>query len=175
MDLPELRALAELIRRRNENEVAISRVIRRPALLGHIGRYVASQIFDIALGPANQKGMSGRFRSGPLAGRSVVIKTYGKREGVLDINPESPPDFYLVLAGPKATAANSKDVVRPWGIKEVFLFEAHPLIARLRERKVRSTSGRPSGRMTGRVPGFSRLRTVTHLKHRNLGLAKSSR
>ena len=137
VDLADLRTLAGLIRERNANEVAISGIIRRPALLGHIGRYVASRIFDIALGPANQKGMSGRFRSGPLAQRSVVIKTYGKRDGVLDINPQSPPDFYLVLAGPKATAANSKDVVRPWGIKEVFLFEARPLIARLREHKVK--------------------------------------
>ncbi len=137
MDLADLRALAELIRERNENEVAISGVIRRPGLLGHIGEYVASRIFDIELEAANNPIFDGRFRSGPLAQKSVDIKTYAKREGVLDISPKGAPDFYLVLAGPNETAANSKGVARPWGIKEVFLFEARPLIARLRDRNIK--------------------------------------
>ena len=137
VDDPGLSRLAELIRERNANEVPISGIIRRPALLGHIGKYVASQIFDIALKPANNPGINGRFRSGRLAQKSVAIKMYAKREGVLDINPKCVPDFYLVLAGPKETAANSKGDARPWGIKEVFLFEARPLIARLRERNVK--------------------------------------
>ena len=138
MDLADLRALAELIRERNENEVAISGIIGRPALLGHIGEYVASRIFDIELHEsAVHPGSDGRFQSDPLVGKSVDIKTYAKRDGSLDINPKRAPDYYLVLAGPKETATSSKGVARPWGINEVFLFEARPLIARLRERKVK--------------------------------------
>jgi len=137
VDDTDLSQLAKLIRERNANEVAITAIIRRPALPGHIGEYIASRIFDIALEPANNPAIDGRFRSGPLAQKSVDIKMYAKRDGVLDINPMAPPDFYLVLAGPKATAASSRGATRPWGIKEVFLFEACPLIGRLRERKVK--------------------------------------
>ena len=134
----DLAQLADLIRMRNENEVAITRVVGRPALLGHIGEYIASQVFDIALAPnATNPAIDGWFRSSPLAGKSVDIKTYAKREGVLDIKPEQLPDYYLVLAGPKSSAVSSRGTVRPWGIKEVFLFEAAPLVARLRERPVK--------------------------------------
>ena len=122
---------------RNENEVAITRVIGRPALLGHIGEYIASQIFNIALAKkATNPGIDGWFRSFPLAGESVDIKMYAKREAMLDINPQQLPGYYLVLAGPKSSAVSSRGTVRPWGIKEVFLFEATPLVARLRRRGV---------------------------------------
>lgn len=137
-DAPHLQQLADLIQLRNENEVAIARVIDRPALLGHIGEYIASRIFSIELAAkATNPGFDGWFRSSPLAGKSVDIKTYAKREGVLDIKPQQLPDYYLVLAGPKSSAENSRGAVRPWGIKEVFLFEAAPLVARLRERTVK--------------------------------------
>lgn len=133
-----LERLAGLLRVRNTNEVEITRVIGRPAQLGHIGEYIAGQIFDIALEySAVHPGSDGRFRSGPLAGKSVNIKMYGKREGLLDIHPAYVPDYYLVLTGPKSTVMSSKGAARPWVINEVFLFEAEPLIDRLRARGVK--------------------------------------
>ena len=92
----DLEHLADLIRKRNENEVAITRVIDRPALLGHIGEYIASQVFNIALAPnaANPR-IDGWFRSPALAGKSVDVKTYAKREGVLDNQAGTTPGLLL--------------------------------------------------------------------------------
>ena len=137
-DGSDLQRLAELIHARNANEAAITGIIGRPALLGHIGEFIASRIFDIELEKsATNPGSDGRFRSRPRAGESVDIKMYGRREGILDINPERLPSYYLVLAGPKSSAATSPGTGRPWGIKEAFLFRAAPLVARLLERGVK--------------------------------------
>lgn len=134
----DLKRLARLLHARNANEIEITKIIERPAQLGHVGEFIGSKIFDIKLEEsANQQGIDGHFCSGPLAGKSVNIKTYGKREGILDIHPEYLPDFYLVLTGPKSTATSSKGTSRPWVINEVFLFEAKPLIVRLQERKIK--------------------------------------
>ena len=134
----DLQCLAGLLRARNANEVEITQVIGRPAQLGHIGEYIAGQIFDVALEQsAVHPGSDGRFRAGPLVGKSVNIKMYGKREGLLDVRLEYVPDYYLVLTGPKSMAMNSIDAPRPWSIDEVFLFEAEPLIDRLRDRGVK--------------------------------------
>ena len=62
---------------------------------------------------------------------------YGKREGILDIRSEYLPDYFLVLTGPKSSAADSHGTTRPWVINEVFLFEARPLIDRLVTRGVK--------------------------------------
>ena len=134
----DLQRLAELIRARNATEVEITRIIDRPAQIGHIGEYIASRVFDIVLErSAVNPGSDGRFSSGPLAGKSINVKMYGKREGLLDIRPEYLPDYFLVLTGPKSTAIDSKGRPRPWGVNEVFLFEAQPLIDRLRDRGVK--------------------------------------
>ena len=134
----DLEDLAYLLIARNANEIGMTRIIGRPAQLGHIGEFLASRIFDIELEEsAVHPGSDGRFRSGPLAGKSVNIKMYGKREGLLDIRPEYLPDYYLVLTGPRSTAMSSKGNTRPWGVNEVFLFEAQPLINRLRDRGVK--------------------------------------
>lgn len=134
----DLKHLARLLHARNANEIEITKIIERPAQLGHIGEFIGSRIFNIALEEsANQQGIDGRFNSGPLAGKSVNIKTYGKREGILDIHPEYQPDYYLVLTGPKSTATSSKGSTRPWIINEIFLFEVKPLIARLQRRKIK--------------------------------------
>ena len=131
----DLQHLASPLHTRNANEIAITQIIGRPAERGHIGEYIASRIFEIALEQsAIHPGSDGRFKSGPLTGKSVNIKMYGKREGILDIKPECLPDYYLVLAGPKSPAMNSRGRPRPLVINEVFLFEAKPLIARLRVR-----------------------------------------
>ena len=134
----DLQRLAGLLRARNANEVAITQVIGRPAQLGHVGEYIAGRIFDVVLEQsAVHAGSDGRFRAGSLAGKSVNIKMYGKREGLLDVRLEYVPDYYLVLTGPKSKAMNSNDATRPWGIDEVILFEAESLIDRLRDRDVK--------------------------------------
>ncbi len=134
----ELQYLADLLRVRNATEQAITRIIRRPASIGHIGEFIASQIFSIQLEEsATNRGHDGRFLSGVLRGKTVNVKMYGKREGSLDIKPSSLPEYYLVLTGPKASATNSKDQTRPWVISEVFLFDAPALVERLRIRGVR--------------------------------------
>ena len=144
-DGSDLQRLAELIHARNANEAAITGIIGRPALLGHIGEFIASRIFDIELEKsATNPGSDGQFRSRPRAGESVDIKMYGRREGILDINPERLPSYYLVLAGPKSSAATSPGTGRPWGIKEAFLFRAAPLVARLLERGVKVERGNPT-------------------------------
>ena len=132
-DESELARVARLVRERNRNEIEITRVLGRPALIGHLGEYIAARIFDIELATlANNPGNDGIFQSGPLAGRTVNIKFYAKREGLLDIG-KTQPDFYLVLAGPRSAASSS----RPWVIHEVFLFKAVPLLERLQQRGVK--------------------------------------
>src|SRR5258708_29709360 len=56
---------------------------------------------------------------------------------MFDLNPENPPDYYLVLTGPKSVAISSRGGVRPWGIESVFLFEAQRLIDALRLRGIK--------------------------------------
>lgn len=47
--MENIKLLAELIHKKNEIEIEISRLIKRPAFIGHTGEYIASQIFDIQL------------------------------------------------------------------------------------------------------------------------------
>ena len=126
--------LVDLLRRRNAIDHEIARLIGRPALLGHIGEFIAAELFDIALQThANAPGSDGIFRSGPLAGRTVNVKFYGRRDGLLDI-PEAPVDHLLVLTGPPTTSP-AKDS-RPVVVDEVFVFDTDELVATLRDRGV---------------------------------------
>jgi hypothetical protein len=94
--------LAELVRRKNAVDAAIAAIVGRPALMSHVGEYVASQVFGIALeASASGRWIDGHFADGPLRGRSVNVKWYGQRDGVLDLHPSGGPDFYLVMTGPK--------------------------------------------------------------------------
>jgi hypothetical protein len=121
----ELEKLATLLRQRNEIDREIASMIHRPAIVSHIGEYIASRVFDIELhSSAVHKFSDGVFRSGPLAGKTVNIKMYGKAEGLLDINPAGAPDYYLVLAGPRGVAWTSRGAHRPVLIENVFLFNA---------------------------------------------------
>ncbi len=132
-----LNRLAALVRRRNALEREITAIIERPALVGHVGEYIASVIFDIRLEEsATTAGYDGRFSSGPLAGQTVNVKTYPKLENILDINMEHPPDWYLALTGPKSKELTSKGSTRPWIIVQAFLFDALALIQRLANRGV---------------------------------------
>jgi hypothetical protein len=136
--LKPIEQLAELIRERNELATRISAVIQRPCQIGHLGEFIAAAVFNIALEEsATAKAIDGRFLDGPFAGKTVNIKWYAKRENLLDITPETLPDYYLVLAGPKSPATNSRGEVRPWLIDSVHLFEADALVTSLEERGVK--------------------------------------
>ncbi|MXY24036.1 MAG: hypothetical protein F4Y45_05875 [Acidobacteria bacterium] len=121
---------------RNTIDERIAELIGRPALRGHVGEWIAQQIFAVKLEEsATQKGFDGRFTDGRLAGKTVNAKWYGKREGILDINPDGIPHCYLVMTGPKAAATTSRGQTLPWLITEVFLFEARALHERFRVQK----------------------------------------
>jgi hypothetical protein len=130
--MSELELLSQLIHEQNRIGSRIAAIVGRPALPGHVGEFIASRIFDIALEQsATRRAIDGRFSSGPLVGRSVNVKWYGKREGILDIVSEDGPDFYLVFAGPPSAPLASRGQVRPWCVTSVHLFEAKLLLAKL--------------------------------------------
>lgn len=139
----DLERLADLLRRYNAIGDEIAGEIGRPAERGHVGEYIAEHVFHIALErSARKRAYDGRFSAGPLAGRTVNVKWYGKREGVLDLLARRPPDYYLALTGPAGTTASSRRATRPWVIQSVYLFDAPRLLADLRARgnKIRAGS-----------------------------------
>ena len=136
--MDDLRKLADLIRQRNDLEVEITRIIQRPAQVGHIGEFIAAKVFGIALAfSASEKGSDGRFEEGPLKDRTVNVKWYAKRADVLDIEPRFVPDFYLVLTGPHEPALSSRGTTRPWLITSVFLFDGPRLVDELAKAGVK--------------------------------------
>jgi hypothetical protein len=123
-----LKKLAQLIKERNTLDNQIAEIIGYPAEKGHIGEFIASKIFNIIQNKsATQKGHDGIFSDGLLQGKTVNVKFYPKRESILDLQPKFPPDYYLVLAGPKSKAVSSRSTTRPWTIESVFLFDAYKL------------------------------------------------
>lgn len=138
LEVDDLKQLADFIKERNLLERKITALINRPATIGHLGEYIASKIFHIALEEsASHKSSDGCFRDGLLKGRAVNIKWYAMREGLLDITPDALPDHYLVLTGPKSNEVTSKGRVRPWIVVAVFLFDAHDLVTRLQASGVK--------------------------------------
>ena len=136
--MENLEGLAKLLSKRNSIEEKIGVIIGRPALTGHIGEYIASQVFNIELSDsASEQSIDGHFRSGNLVGRSVNIKYYTVRGGTLDITPESLPDYYLVMEGKSDTPDSSKNKVYPANIGSVYLFESLSLMESLKERGVK--------------------------------------
>jgi hypothetical protein len=131
--------IAALLHERNSIDASIARVIGRPVTAGHLGEWIASQIFGIALeeSAANQ-GFDGRFRSGALEGRTVNIKWCMKRTGLLDTTEFPDLDYFLVLTGPPAPAGTSRGISRPWCIQAVFLFNARDVYAEQAAQGVRS-------------------------------------
>src|SRR5689334_25309797 len=120
----DIHRLAELVAIRNEWERETSAITGRPALIGHLGEYIAARIFNIELhGNAAHMGSDGLFADGPLAGQSVNIKWYARQEGMLDLTPGY-PDTYLVLSGPRAGGKKPNDYSRSWLIEFVYLFNS---------------------------------------------------
>jgi hypothetical protein len=131
----DLGRMADLLSQRNKIDAVIAGVLDRPMTSGHLGEWIAARIFDIELeSSASAAAIDGRFRSGPLSGQSVNIKWYLKREGLLDMTQAEVLDHYLVLAGPRGTAASSRGATRPWRIDAVHLFDARALSADLLAR-----------------------------------------
>jgi len=125
--------LAKLIEVRNETEREITTLIGRPAAIGHLGEYIASQVFNIVLEEsASHKSSDGYFRNEPLKEKTVNIKWFAFQEGILDITPDSLPDYYLVLTGLKSSKMTSHMRIRPWTIEKVFLFDAQSLVDELK-------------------------------------------
>lgn len=99
--------IVNLLRMRNAIDGKITRVINRPVTAGHLGEWIASRIFDIQLEKsAAAQGIDGRFLSGPLAGRTVNVKWYMKRSGLLDTTHYLELDDYLVFTGPRESAVH---------------------------------------------------------------------
>lgn len=133
-----MKRIADLLRERNAFDAEIAAIMHRPMTSGHLGEWIASQVFDIELEPtATAPAIDGRFRSGPLQGRTVNIKWYLKREGLLDMSESDQLDYYLVLAGPPAGAVSSRGGTRPWCIDAVFLFDARDLRAEQVQRGIK--------------------------------------
>jgi len=136
--MAELRELATLLHKRNDIDKEISRIIGRPSTTGHIGEFIASEIFRIELeSSATTKGIDGRFIEGPLKGKTVNIKWYGKQESILDINLDSLADYSLVITGPKSAPRTSRGTTRPLVISRVYLFDMTELVNILRQRGVK--------------------------------------
>lgn len=138
MSPDDARRLGELLRQRNRIDAEIAALINRPMAAGHLGEWIAAQVFDLQLEPsATATAIDGRFRSGHLAGRSVNVKWYLTREGILDMTTSEVLDYYLVMTGPLAAAASSLGGVRPWCIHNVYLFDARQLLEAQRVRGVK--------------------------------------
>jgi hypothetical protein len=135
----EVTHMARLLTQRNLLDEAIAAVIHRPMTAGHLGEWLAAQVFDIELEhSAVTVAIDGRFRSGPLRGRTVNVKWYLKQEGLLDMSESSVLDYYLVLTGPRSALLASRGGTRPWHIDHVYLFDAHMLLAEQRARGVKT-------------------------------------
>ena len=128
METDSIARVAALLRERNAIDVELARLIHRPMTSGHLGEWIAAQVFDIELeASAVAAGIDGSFRSSPLQGSTVNIKWYLKRDRLLDTTESRELDYYLVLTGPPSPAVSSRDTTRPWCIEAVYLFEARQL------------------------------------------------
>jgi hypothetical protein len=127
--------IAEILHERNALDKRIAGIINRPMTSGHLGEWIAARIFDIQLErAATAPAVDGRFTQGNLAGKTVNVKWYLKREGILDVTTSNLLDYYLVLAGPPAPALTSLGGTRPWCIQSVHLFDARQLLTDLLAR-----------------------------------------
>ncbi|HEX8759091.1 MAG TPA: hypothetical protein VF734_03750 [Pseudonocardiaceae bacterium] len=134
-----LRKIASLLRERNVIDEKIAAVIRRPMTAGHLGEWITSQVFDIELETsAVAAAIDGRFRAGPLQGRTVNVKWYLKREDLIDMTESPTLDYHLILTGPVSAAMSSRGGRRPWCIEAVYLFDAKQLLHEQQTRRVKT-------------------------------------
>lgn len=134
----QLAELAALIRERNSIDVRIGAILDRPASIGNIGEWIASKVFDIELiSAANNAAFDGHFTAGPLVGKTVNVKAYGRQESILDVTTNPTLDYYLVMTGPKGVLKSSRGALRPFCIDWVYLFNSKELLAALDETGVK--------------------------------------
>lgn len=135
----EVAHIARLLSQRNAIDDTIAAVIQRPMTAGHLGEWIASQVFGIELEQsAVTAAIDGHFRFGPLQGCTVNVKWYLKQEGLLDMTKSSTLDYYLVLTGPRSAAPTSRGGTHPWCIDRVYLFHAPTLLAEQQARGVKT-------------------------------------
>ncbi|MGH4017101.1 MAG: hypothetical protein ACRDSL_24875 [Pseudonocardiaceae bacterium] len=68
MDRESIVLVAELVRERNAIDERITQIIQRPVVSGHLGEWLAAQIFNVELEKsAVTAGIDGYFRFGPPA------------------------------------------------------------------------------------------------------------
>ena len=119
------------MRERNAIDAQIAEIIGRPAHTGHIGEYIASQVFGIRLhDSASHKGNDGYFAEGSLMGQTVNIKFYSSEYQRLPISSDNSPDYYLVLTGPRNTGSSSGGATIPCVVSSIFLFRHSELVQR---------------------------------------------
>jgi hypothetical protein len=136
---PEVAQIADLLRERNAIDEKIAKTIQRPMTAGHLGEWIVARIFGVELeSSAVTAAIDGRFTSGPLHGRTINVKWYLKREGLLDLTHSDALDYYLVLTGPASPALSSRGGTRPWCIESVYLFDAKQVLSELRARGVKT-------------------------------------
>ena len=73
----------------------------------------------------------GLFRQRPLAGRTVNVKWYPRRENLVDLKSGCACDFHLVMTGPFRAAGRTTGTQRPWLITSVYLFDTQRPIGEL--------------------------------------------
>lgn len=130
-----LAELAGLLRERDGIEQRIAALTGRSARQGDVGEFIAARVFDIKLAAtAVQAGHDGWFQSGPLAGGTVNIKTYGSVAGGLDISSHA-CDYYVVLSGPPKPAGAVQH--HRWGISAVYVFDTQRLLAKFTDRGIK--------------------------------------
>jgi hypothetical protein len=135
----EIEQIAKLVRERNAIDEKVAKIISRPMTAAHLGEWLAARIFGIELEPtAVTEAFDGRFTSGHLQGRTVNVKWYLKREGLLDLSKSETLDYYLVLTGRASAALSSRGGTRPWCIESVYLFDAKQVVTELGARGVRT-------------------------------------
>lgn len=135
--MSDLARLAQLVRARNTVESNIANLLRCSVNLNDIGEYIAATIFGITLIPSTHHSeFAGIFAHDHLAGKTVDIQWYPRREGFMNVHSQPAPDFYLVFAGPRQESSTTRALVNPWLITSVHLFESNELLAALHERGV---------------------------------------
>jgi len=135
--MTNLPRLAELLRARNTVESNIANLLGNSVSLSTVGEYIAAQIFGITLIPSSHHNeFAGIFANQPLAGKTVDVQWYPRREGFLNVHSEPAPDYILVLAGPRQESSTARALVNPWLISSVHLFYSQELLSALRERGV---------------------------------------
>ncbi len=142
----DLERVAQLVHERNEIDRRIHAIVRRAVVHGHLGEYIAGGVFDLAINDnASTPGVDGVFMSGALAGATVNVKWYGRREGILDLSEVHTPQYYLVMTGP--TGVGARGGLRPLVIDAVHLFNAKQLLDQQRSRgaKIGVASSVPKG------------------------------